>query len=194
MFFTGCGADQNPLPRRSVELCRKYGHMLADGVEQALSAKARPLAPELRTALSEVPLDFERNSTQEEIDRYAQADGIRGRWARRLLVRQQAGEKFPTSVPYTVQVWRLGDQLWISLTGEVVVDYALRFKREFGENTWITSYAHDLLAYIPSRRVWEEGGYEGGSLYEYGLPAERWAGDVEDRIAGAVQELVARTK
>ena len=42
----------------------------------------------------------------------------------------------------------------------------------------------DMISYIPSRRVWDEGGYEGGSnLYEYGRPAFRWAGDIEDRIA-----------
>jgi hypothetical protein len=48
-----------------------------------------------------------------------------------------------------------------------------------------------MIAYIPSRRVWEEGGYEGGSnLYEYGRPAFRWSGDIEDRIAAGVQKLV----
>src|SRR5262249_49854427 len=60
MFYTGCGADQNPLPRRSVELCRKYGQMLAAGVEQALEGQVRLLAAELKTALVEVPLVFER--------------------------------------------------------------------------------------------------------------------------------------
>ena len=78
---------------------------------------------------------------------------------------------------------------------ETVVDYALRFKKEFGESTWVCGYADDMIAYIPSRRVWEEGGYEGGArLYEYGRPAFRWAGDVEDRIASAVHEMVAEVR
>jgi hypothetical protein len=48
-----------------------------------------------------------------------------------------------------------------------------------------------MAAYIPSRRVWEEGGYEGGSrLYEYGRHGVRWAGNVEDMIAAAVGRLV----
>jgi hypothetical protein len=35
------------------------------------------------------------------------------------------------------------------------------------------------------------GGYEGGpNLYEYGRSAPCWAGDIEDRIAEAVQEQV----
>ena len=46
------------------------------------------------------------------------------------------------------------------------------------------------MAYIPSRRVWEEGGYEGGYLGEYGLPAMRWTADVEDRITAGVERLV----
>ena len=52
-----------------------------------------------------------------------------------------------------------------------------------------------MIAYIPSRRVWEEGGYAGGSnLYEYGRPALRWEGSIEDRIAGAVQKLVKEVR
>ena len=116
MFYTSCGADQNPLPRRKVELCRQYGQMLATAVDNALAAvdPPRTLAPELKTALVEVPLEFERNTTPEEIERNLTASGVRGRWARRLKARQDRGEKFPTSVPYAVQVWRLGEQLWIA--------------------------------------------------------------------------------
>src|SRR5262249_35120276 len=36
LFVNTCGGDQNPLPRRTVELCEKYGHLLADAVEEAL--------------------------------------------------------------------------------------------------------------------------------------------------------------
>ena len=52
-----------------------------------------------------------------------------------------------------------------------------------------------MIAYIPSRRVWEEGGYEGGArLYEYGRPALRWAGDVEDRVSKTVHRLVKEVR
>jgi hypothetical protein len=194
MFYTGCGADQNPLPRRELTLCQKYGEQLAAGVELGLKTDARSLKPELKTTIGEVTLPFERVTTAEEIDRYKNTEGMRGRWAGRLAARRAAGETFAAGYPYTVQVWKLGDQLWISLAGEVVVDYAIRFRREFGPKTWVASYAHDLVAYIPSRRVWEEGGYEGGSLYEYGLPAERWSGEVENLIAGEVARQVNAIK
>jgi hypothetical protein len=85
--------------------------------------------------------------------------------------------------------------LLIGMGAETVVDYALRFKAEFGEGTWVLGYADDMISYIPSRRVWEEGGYEGGAnLYEYGRPAFRWAGDIEDRIAAGVHRLVKQVR
>ena len=66
-------------------------------------------------------------------------------------------------------------------------------KGEHGERTWVTAYANDVMAYIPSRRVLMEGGYEGqSSMMVYGLPTERWADDVEERIAAAVQRCVKR--
>jgi hypothetical protein len=56
-------------------------------------------------------------------------------------------------------------------------------------------YADDMISSMPSRRAWEEGGYEGGySLYEYDRPAYRWAGDAEDRIGATVHRLVAEVK
>ena len=102
------------------------------------------------------------------------------------------GETFSSSYPYPIHAWRLGSEmLVIGMGAETVVDYALRFKREFGQGTWVCGYVDDMIAYIPSRRVWEEGGYEGGSyLYEYGRPAYRWAGDIEDRIVASVRKLV----
>ena len=67
-------------------------------------------------------------------------------------------------------------------------------KAEYGRNTWVLGYADDMISYIPSRRVWEEGGYEGGSnLYEYGRPALRWSSDVEDRIVESVRKLTKET-
>jgi len=36
MFVNTCGGDQNPLPRRSVELCQRYGQMLAAARQSAI--------------------------------------------------------------------------------------------------------------------------------------------------------------
>ena len=197
MFVKTCGADQNPLPRRRVELCERYGVMLAEGVENALKQPLKPVTPGLRTAFEFVELPYDKVVTRGDLqENLTNKNAIRARWAARMLKKLETGEKFAASYPYPLHAWRLGDEmLFIGMGGEAVVDYALRFKKEFGPGTWVCGYADDLVAYIPSRRVWEEGGYEGGSfLYEYGRPAFRWAGDVEGRIAGGVQRLVKQTK
>jgi hypothetical protein len=195
LFWNGCGGDQNPLPRRSVALCDQYGRMLADAVEDALEKPRSPLAPDLRTAFQSVTLDFYRRPTPEELERDAQSgNAVRSRWAKRMRSLLDAGAPIPKNCAYGVQVWRLGgEQLWIALGGEAVVDYALRFKGEYGPRTWIAGYAHEMVGYVPSRRVWNEGGYEAEFNYEYGWLAYRWTADTEERIAAAVEGLVRQT-
>jgi hypothetical protein len=193
LFVNTCGGDQNPLPRRKVELCEKYGQMLADAVEEVLKKPLKSVSPGLRTAFEYVDLPFEKVITREELRAATkEQNAIRKRWAERMIKRLDDGEKFASTYPYPLHAWRLGNEmLVIGMGAETVVDYALRFKAEFGPGTWVCGYADDMIAYIPSRRVWAEGGYEGGpNLYEYGRPALRWAGDIEDRLAGAVKKLV----
>ena len=197
MFVNTCGGDQNPLPRRTVELCQRYGHMLATAVEETLTQPLKSVSPGLRTAFEIIDLPYLNVVSHGELAELSQDQaGIKGRWARRLLKKLEAGDDFEAAYPYPVHAWRLGhEMLVIGMGAETVVDYALRFKGEFGAGTWVCGYADDMISYIPSRRVWEEGGYEGGSnLYEYGRPAFRWSGDIEDRISASVHKLVKEVR
>jgi len=195
MFHAGCGADQNPIPRRTVELCEQYGRMLADAVDDVLSQPMRNVPPRLKTAFEPIDLAYEEQPGREELQAVAAKSGYQARSAARLLEKLDRGEAFPASYPYPIQVWKLGDQqLWIVLGGEVVVDYALRFKSTYGRTTWVTGYSNDVMAYIPSRRVWEEGGYESGAFAVYGRPALRWTSEIEDRIAACVARLESRLR
>ncbi|MBM3995476.1 MAG: hypothetical protein FJ303_15175 [Planctomycetes bacterium] len=192
MFVNTCGGDQNPLPRRKVELCEKYGHMLADAVQEALKKPMKTVTPGLRMAFEYVDLPYLDVMTRKELGTFAKdTNAIRKRWAERMLKKLDAGEKFESSYPYPIHAWRLGSEMLVIGTGaETVVDYALRFKAKYGPGTWVCGYTDDMISYIPSRRVWLEGGYEGGSfLYEYGRPALRWSGDIEERIADTVHRL-----
>jgi hypothetical protein len=197
LFVNTCGGDQNPLPRRSVDLCRRYGHLLAAAVEEVLKQPLQPISSGLRAAFEYVELPYLKVMTRDDLHAFLQdSHAIRARWAARLLQKLDRGETFAASYPYPLHAWRLGNELLIlGMGAETVVDYALRFKKEFGPGTWVCGYADDMIAYIPSRRVWEEGGYEGGSnLFEYGRPALRWSGDIEDRIAAAVNKLAAKVR
>lgn len=197
LFVNTCGGDQNPLPRRSIELCQKYGHELAVGVAEALRQPQQPIGNRLRVAFEMIDLPYLKTVARADLHPLLQdSNAVRARWAARMLQKLDAGEKFAAAYPYPLHAWQLGREMLIIGQGaETVVDYALRFKKEFGPGTWVCGYADDMISYIPSRRVWEEGGYEGGSnLFEYGRPAFRWAGDIEDRISLAVQKLVKQVR
>lgn len=206
LFHMGCGADQNPLPRRKLEYCESYGVRLAEAVSDVLAASPRALKPKLETHLQRARLRLADPPTRAQLLRMTeQGSGYQQRWASRLL--DQIDDRIPLArtYPYPIQVWELGDeQLWITLGGEVVVDFALGFKKLYGEQTWVTGYCNDVMAYIPSLRVLEEDvpprassrwGYEGNtSMMVYGMPAERWHTDIEERIANAVETLVERVR
>lgn len=197
MFVNTCGGDQNPLPRRSVELCEKYGNMLAEGVEGALKKPLKSIQPSLKTSFEIIQLPYEKTITRAELETSTKdTNAVRKRWAERMIKKLDAGEKFEPSYPYPLHAWKLGNEmLMIGMGAETVVDYALRFKAEFGKGTWVLGYVDDMIAYIPSRRVWAEGGYEGGpNLYEYGRPALRWAPDNEELIADKIKKLVQSVK
>jgi len=192
MFFTGGGADQNPLPRRKIELARKYGRMLAVSVDNVLDEPMKSVAGRLASSFEEVELEFDQLPTKEKLQadlkhssRYTRAR------AKLLLSEWERDGSLPATWSYPIQVWKVGDGLnWVALGGELVVDYQLRLKRELGENsTWVAGYANDVMAYIPSERVLEEGGYEGDtSMIVYQLPS-KWKAGLEDQIVSTVHRL-----
>lgn len=202
MFFMGCGGDQNALPRRELFLAERYGRMLAAAVEEVLLRPPQPLPSKLAMRMEMVPLRLGPAPTEPELEKLKEDSAVvTRRWATRLLAELQAGKTFIREYPFPMQAWKLGDrQLLLTLGGEPVVDYALKFKREFGEQTWVAGYCNDVMTYLPSLRVLREDvpplanprwGYEGSYAFiVYGLPARRWADDVEDRITESVRRLV----
>lgn len=190
LFWAGCGGDQNPLPRRTVTLAEEYGRRLAQGVDEVLNAPMQSVSPTLEMKYMEIPLALADLPSREILaknlnnpNRYIAAR------ARLLLDKWNKEGTLAQTYPYPVQVWQLGTLTWVALGGEVVVEYALRLKRELGP-LWVTGYANDVMAYIPSLRVLKEGGYEGAtSMIYYGLPAV-WSPRVEEQIITAVREQV----
>jgi hypothetical protein len=195
MFFMGRGADANPLPRSTVELCEKYGKELAVAVEDVLKDKMVPVAATAVGRYAEIELPFDKlpEKAQLTADTLSKNYSLRKR-AEVYLKMLDDGKKIDDRYrQYPVQVWRLGTELyWFALGGEVVVDYSFRLKKDFAKlgTVWVTGYANDVMAYIPSERVLKEGGYEGDtSMIPYGLPS-KWAPGLENKIVEKVAELV----
>jgi hypothetical protein len=193
MFFAGCGADQNPLPRRTVPLAQQYGRELAAAVERALADPMKPLGAAMTTRYAEIDLALSTPPTREDLLKLAaQGTSFSQRAARRFLAELDQGKPLRTSYPYPVQVWRIGDQAIVALGGEVVVDYAIFLKRMLGRDAFVIGFSNDLLGYVPSVRVLREGGYEGDtSQMEYQLPS-KWQEDIESRILDTVRDLAVK--
>ena len=58
MFMAGCGADQNPLPRRTIELAAGYGRQLAESVETTLNGPLKTIDGSIETGYEEIALAF----------------------------------------------------------------------------------------------------------------------------------------
>lgn len=191
----GCGADQNPYPRGTYELANQHGQSLADEAARLLKqGKFTALEGPLTGVTRRIELPFDTVPTRAQWEADAKKTGAVGLRAQFALKTLDAGGKIPATLPYLVQVWSFGSDLaMVFLPGEVVVDYGLRIKREFdGQRVWVNSYANDVPCYIPSRRVWDEGGYEaGGAMVYYNRP-NRFDGTQETRIFDAVQALMPK--
>jgi acetyl esterase/lipase len=192
LFWAGCGADQNPLPRRTVELAEKYGKQMSAAVADVIGGEMQPLQGNLQSHYQEIELQFaELPSNEKLLVDAASSNRYESSRAKHLLAQiEKTGELSP-AYPYPIQHWQIGQLDWMLLGGEVVVDYALRLKADFPDRQiWIASYANDVMAYIPSRRVLAEGGYEGGgAMLYYGLPSP-WAEDIEERIMKACDSML----
>lgn len=196
-FVAGCGADANPSPRGSVGLAQRHGEELATAVDRALRGVLRPVRGPLKSAFEEVPLAFAAPPTPEELSAQLSDENVyRRRYAAEMLKILERGGRLPTAYPYPLQVWQFGrDLTFVVMAGEVVVDYSLRLKKELGaEKLWVAAYSNDVFAYIPSRRVLEEGGYEAAEAMIYYLQPGPFAPSVEETLISKVHELVGRLR
>ncbi len=193
LIAIGCGADQNPYPRREARFAMQHGVETAKEIVKTINKPMRALAGPLQCATSKISLPYDTLPTQAE---WQARTADKNKWvahhARKQLETLASGKKIAPALPYMVQVWNYGpDLLTINLPGEVVVDYSLHFKKEFDSmRTWVNGYTNDVPCYIPSQRVWEEGGYEAaGAMTYYGRPT-RFASGIETLITDAVRKLV----
>lgn len=195
LFASGCGADANPNPRGNLELAEQHGKELGEAVLTAMESDLTELDGPVRAVYEEVTLELSEPPTREELDAQLQSDNVYiQRRAQDLVKEFEENGALATTYPYPIQIFQFGDALQITaLGGEVVVDYALRIKHEFGQdNQFIIGYANDVMAYIPSLRVLREGGYESDtSMIYYGLYGP-WATTVEDIIMEAVRRISDR--
>jgi len=190
LFVSGCGADQNPDPRGTVELARKYGHELAEAVRGVLAGEMRPVAGPLRTAFVETRLAFEPRQLDEFYEEGRHPDKYKRIRAAKVLDAYNHGTPV-TSLPYPVQALRIGnDWTLLLLAGEPMVDFALRAKREYPRENLVVAGYSQSGGYIPSLRVLKEGGYEGGDYSMFTAFPGPFTENVEETVFTAIHEVM----
>lgn len=195
LFLMLCGGDQNPNPRTHLEDVEAHGRALAAAVDGVLGAPMKPLQPPLRTAFTTIELKFapqDRGTFEEEAK---SGNPYRAARAKLMLAAYERGTPV-RRIAYPIQAIRFGKGLTlVALAGEVVVDYDLRLKREYGtekEDLIVAGYSNEVMCYIPTRRILGEGGYEPvESMVYYGLPGP-FRDDVEETIVEGVHSVMAR--
>lgn len=201
LFLAGCGGDQDPQPRGKIvpgqtelDLARQHGRALANAVSTALVAGLKPVRGPLSSALGYADLPYQVLPRAEVEKRLPQEKAPLVRSNLRRTLEQIDHGTVARSYPLPVQVMQFGqDLLLVAIGGEVVVDYALRLKRELAGpgRVWVAGYSNDGYAYIGNRRVIEEGGYEGYSANLRTHPGP-WAPAAEEAIIAKVHEVRGR--
>jgi hypothetical protein len=198
LFFLGCAADTNPNPRGTMELVRNHGERLALTVADTLKGPLRPLGGNLRSAYDHVDLPFSPPPSREALQkRLEDKDVYVQRHAKNLLAEMNQKGSLPTQYSYPISVIQFGKDLTlVALAGEVVVDYTIRLRKELppAGKLWVGGYANDVFAYIASKRVIQEGGYEAEtSMIYYGQPGP-WAPEAEEVLVGKVRSMVKKLR
>lgn len=192
----GCGADANPNPRDNMLMARGHGLELAGAVAAVLRQPMRPIDSTIGAAFESLPLPIDTAPTKSELEALL-ANEKRPpsqRFYRSQIAKLDRSEPLLDKVPCPVQVWRFGSALTlVGIGGEVVVDYALRLKRERpDERLWVAGYCNDVFGYLPSQRILIEGGYEAdASRIYYGIPA-RFSPQIEDLVMATVHRLIEK--
>lgn len=190
MTALGCGADADPAPHGTVELAEQHGRAIAYEVKRLLSGPLEPVAPAVTARTVSLEIPFDPPPPMEELRKFAEKTYS----AAQTLKLLESGQKAPTFKRYDISAWSFGDDLaMVFLPNEVVVDYALRLRRELdGSRLWINAYSNEVLYYVVSKRLIAEGGYEVNNslsaLVTYGRTERDPA--VEDRIIEGIRSIV----
>ncbi len=202
VFVMGCGGDAKVTHTDSetgklvfssnVEEADRAGVALADAALTCVKKEERTeLAGSLKCVRVSGDLTMAEGWSMEQIEELATTGGHRSHetwWARQMMALPMQSRKFR----YEVLAWRLGDALSILfLEGEVCSGLGpLARSLVQTPHAMVVGYANSTAAYIPTRQIVMEGGYEGDRSHRaYFLPAP-FTEAVEGEFTTVVQKAV----
>jgi hypothetical protein len=193
LFLELCAGDQNPNPRSEEALVFRHGGTLAAEVKRVLDGKMDTVRGTIASAMQWRDLPLQARSREDFEKMLGDKDRIRVRFAE-TMIRSYDERRPMRSVSYPVQALRLGkDTVIVALGGEPVVGYALQSKSAHPKlRLVVAGYSNDVMGYIPTAKMLEEGGYEPitSGMY-YGLAAP-FTSEVEPLVLDTIRSVIAR--
>jgi neutral ceramidase len=184
LYFNGACGNINPQIRggtweEMAKLGEVIGKAAAEIIDTITTSDTYPFAAmhqniELQLKLPTIEgIEHELETFRNRADELAESEVIAKRgneamiwWAEETLEILRHKKK-PDSVPLEIQVIKFGDLVLAAIGGEVFCEIGLNIKQHTGKPTFVIGYANHDIGYIPTRKAFEEGGYEVTMAYRY---------------------------
>jgi hypothetical protein len=180
------------------EQAQAFGETLAREVLDALATPGEPLNLALDGKRSRIPLPMQEPMTRTQLEAFLDAtdDLLLRVWAENQLSELRAGREVPRTAEIHAHWLRLtSDVQIVALGGEICGEIGQAVRELFpNRRTIFFGYTEEVLAYIPTRQIIEDGGYEGKSSQTYFMLPAPFALDMPDALLRGVQELVPKEK
>jgi len=211
MFLNGCAGDIAPLRAfEGVEAAREEGNRIAEAVRDAMKhahtinfVPLQAISEQVYLPYAKVPtlddlgamrLQQGRTVRSEERNNPAVVAKIRAAlddWAesvKRIVENTSALEP----VFCEVQVFHAGDFCLVAISGEPFFEIGQRICRVSpAQNTWPLGYCNTYTGYLPTKRAFQEGGYEVSDAFRY-LDTWQLQSSCERLVTKAARKLLLK--
>lgn len=187
MFLNGCAGDIAPLRAfEGIRAAKEEGGRLAEAIRNAASSAREIKSTPLRAISEQVYLPYTKLPTVKELERMRlqQERTVRTSERRNPAVVAKirvALDDWTESMKRIigsasglepvfceVQVLRLGALSVVAMSGEPFYETGQRICRSSpAQSTWPLGYCNTYTGYLPTRRAFQEGGYEVSDAFRY---------------------------
>ncbi len=180
MFLQGCCGNINPLRRATFDEVENNGREVGDAVIGVLSGIPTTGDAEISVVceVANLPLQAAISRKEAEQTMVEMAELLKNKdqlplhevhlnqayydWAVKII---ELGDKAPVSKSFEVQCMSVNGAGIVALPGEVFVEYALNIKK-MRSNIMVAAYANGNVGYVPTRKAFDQGGYEVDLAYK----------------------------
>ena len=204
LFLNGACGNVNPKVDHQADpkYAREMGERLGSKVIEALEDSTLIESPVIscQSITCELPLYQPKSAAEIERTRKAAVESFRldSTWFRDHVdaqMRQIRDGKYPRTAQAPFSLMTIGTDFGILFVpGELFTEIGMEIKKRAPlANLMVCCYANGVLGYMPTRKAFEEGGYEAlVASFFYGRPA--FAADVADAIISAADRLFAKVQ